>query len=139
MPMTTPHITTPHTKLQKTLIIMAHGSRKEAANQEFITLVEAMKNNPLDYHRIEHCFLEIASPNLQTTVENLLNEGQTQFDLYPLFFNQGNHVSRDIPKQIQHIQERYPNCHIKQLSYFGQYQQLQETIGQHINEQNGAR
>lgn len=117
------------------LLIMAHGSRKVQANEEFIQLVQKIAATHLDYAAVKHCFLEIAAPTLQDAVEECLLLGQQHFDLYPLFFNQGNHVSRDIPEQIANILQHYPECHIRQLSYFGEYDGLQGMLSQHILQQ----
>ncbi|MFT5116913.1 MAG: sirohydrochlorin ferrochelatase [Kiritimatiellia bacterium] len=118
------------------LIIMAHGSRKTEANNEFEQLIKVMSTQGLDYIMIKHCFLEMAEPNLPSVIEECLSLGYKQFDLYPLFFNQGNHVSRDIPEQIQAVQQQHPECSVRQLDYFGSFDQLAHGITEHIYRQN---
>ena len=117
------------------LIIMAHGSRKTEANEEFAQLVRKVALTATDYAVVTHCFLEIASPTLEDSVKECLPLGCQQFDVYPLFFNQGNHVSRDIPKQIQQAQQQHPECHIRQLHYFGMFNEMANSIHQHIQSQ----
>ncbi|MRT95061.1 sirohydrochlorin chelatase, partial [Ancylomarina sp. 16SWW S1-10-2] len=64
-----------------------------------------------------------------------LDLGYQQFDLYPLFFNRGNHVTRDIPAQIAQTQEQHKGCVIRQLDYFGKFEQLGNSVVEHIQEQ----
>lgn len=114
------------------LIMMAHGSRKIEANEEFKQLVDKVALTATDYTLVTHCFLEIASPNLETCITQCAALGYQHYDLYPLFFNQGNHVTRDIPQQIQQAQQQHPQCHIRQLQYFGLFNGLATSIHQHI-------
>jgi sirohydrochlorin ferrochelatase len=117
------------------LLIMAHGSRKAEANAEFVALVDRIAKQSVNYVIVKHCFLEIASPTMADAIEECLLLGYHQFDLYPLFFNQGNHVSRDIPEQIRQIQDKHRECTIKQLAYFGEHEQLAHMITTHIQQQ----
>jgi sirohydrochlorin ferrochelatase len=116
------------------LIIMAHGSRKTKANNEFETLVNEIAKTEMAYVIVKHCFLELAAPKLSDAIDECLSLGYHQFDLYPLFFNQGNHVTRDIPEQIQQLQQQHPDCTIRQLDYFGEYKQLKDTVTTHIKQ-----
>lgn len=118
------------------LIVMAHGSRKPEANQEFEALVRDIATQNHDYAVVKPCFLELAAPKLADTVEACIHEGHKRFDVYPLFFNQGNHVTKDIPRQIEHLQAQYSDCHFQCLEYFGLYNQLSQQVLAHINQQS---
>lgn len=142
---------------KSTLLIMAHGSRKAAANREFLQLVNSLQAQQLGYSSIVGCFLELASPNLVQAIaacfEDVclgdaclegarleaehLEENQTQFELYPLFFNGGNHIKRDIPAQIQQAQQQFPHIQIQQRPYFGSSPLLAQWITQHLQADNG--
>lgn len=121
---------------QTVLIIMAHGSRNPAANSEFGQLVSSIAKQTSDYAIVTPCFLELAQPSLQDAISEYLKLGYHQFDLYPLFFNQGNHVTRDIPAQINQAQEQHQECVIRQLDYFGKFNQLGNSVIAHIQQQN---
>ena len=117
------------------LMIMAHGSRKVAANQEFEQLTRDIAKQEHKYAEVKPCFLELATPSLAVAVEESVAQGYTQFDVYPLFFNKGNHVTSDIPRQIAHLEEQYPHCKFNRLEYFGTYDQLGGQVLAHISEQ----
>ena len=122
-----------HHKTHSTaLIIMAHGSRQAAANEEFQALVNTIDQHNLAYTSIHHCFLELAQPDLHSAVNAALKNNVSAIDVYPLFFNQGNHVQRDIPKQIAEIKQQYPKLTIQALDYFGCHPSLGQIIAEHI-------
>lgn len=124
------------TKEKRVLIVMAHGSRKKEANDEFEELVETITQGDLSHAAITHCFLELSQPSLQDVVEEYIAKGYQQFELYPLFFNQGNHVKRDIPNQIERITQQFPNINIHQLHYFGMNPNISSTVIEHIHQQS---
>ncbi|MGS2717329.1 sirohydrochlorin chelatase [Eionea flava] len=117
------------------LIVMAHGSRKSEANQEFEALARDIATQSHGYAAVKPCFLELATPKLADAVEACIGAGHTRFDVYPLFFNQGNHVTKDIPRQITQLQTQYPHCHFHCLEYFGLYKQLSQQVLVHIDQQ----
>jgi len=123
---------------QTVLIIMAHGSRKVEANQEFEQLTQRIAQQHHGYAEVKPCFLELASPSLAEAVEQSLCQSYTQFDVYPLFFNQGNHVVNDIPRQIARLEEQYPACTFRRLDYFGRYDQLGNQVLAHIAQQHDS-
>ena len=127
--------------MKKALLIMAHGSRKQAANEEFTQLVSHIRQrvmsdisgklSKLHYDTVSHCFLEIAEPRLATAVKDHIVLGYSEFDVYPLFFNNGHHVSRDIPHQVETIKQQH-SIIIRQLNYFGSYTLLGERLLDHV-------
>ncbi len=123
------------TTTKKTLIIMAHGSRKVDANTEFTQLAKQIDFKTLGYTRIRPCFLELAEPSLLDVIGEEADQEHHCFDLYPLFFNQGNHVMRDIPKQIAAAIAQHPKCEIQLLNYFGSSSLLAGSIAAHIEQQ----
>ncbi len=116
------------------LIIMAHGSRRDSANQEFFQLVERIAKQS-DYQCVVPALLEQAPPTLMQAAEKLPESIQA-IDVYPLFFNCGRHVEKDIPAQVAELMDSYPDTDIRLLSYFGQSSELSNLVIEHINEQS---
>ena len=92
----------------KVLIIVAHGSRNELANQRFINLVDKIKPSlQKKYDLIELSFLEFASPSLINTIDSLPKNNPTlNVAIFPYFLHAGNHVAKDIPNIVK-------NSHLK--------------------------
>lgn len=123
--------------MSKALLIMAHGSRAEAANDEFRALVERVAERQPDWVAVLPCFLELARPSLQEALQQLEHQPVVTVYVYPLFFNGGKHVSRDIPAQLAEARRRHPHLNIELLDYFGSASELGELVGRHIAGQTG--
>lgn len=117
------------------LLVMAHGSRNDAANQSVATLTNELRQLGLAYDRIDYCFLELARPSLTTAVEQSIANDCQQIDIYPLFFSPGNHVLRDVPKLIKQAQENFPDCRFTQLDFFGNNPMLSGMLAADIDRQ----
>ncbi len=128
--------------MSKALLIMAHGSRSETANDEFRALVErvaeAAHASGQEYVAVIPCFLELAKPSLIEAIHQLEHQPVEAVQLYPLFFNKGKHVGRDIPAQIEEARERFPDLDIELLDYFGNSEGLAELVLSHIGRQGGT-
>lgn len=104
----------------KYLVIMAHGSRRKESNEHFEQLVSQAANQLADnYAAVLPCFLEMATPKFLDVVADAVQQGATQIDLFPMFLGPGNHVKQDIPEEIAHAGEKYPQCQFRQLDYLG--------------------
>lgn len=121
--------------MSKALIIMAHGSRAETANDECRQLVEKVAQGEHDYVAVLSCFLELARPSLQEALQQLEHQPVETVYVYPLFFNSGKHVSRDIPAQVDEARHRHPALAIELLDYFGSADELAELVSRHIDRQ----
>ncbi|MGB2247847.1 MAG: sirohydrochlorin chelatase [Alcanivorax sediminis] len=123
--------------MSKALLIMAHGSRSETANDEFRALVEKVAESAhgrgQEYVAVIPCFLELAQPSLIEAIQQLEHQPVKTVQLYPLFFNKGKHVGRDIPAQIEEARERFPGMRVEQLDYFGNSPGLADFVLSHLS------
>ncbi|MQX52598.1 sirohydrochlorin chelatase [Alcanivorax sediminis] len=123
--------------MSKALLIMAHGSRSETANDEFRALVEKVaefaRANGQEYAAVLPCFLELAKPSLIEAIQQLEHQPVDTVQLYPLFFNKGKHVGKDIPFQIDEARERFPELQVEQLEYFGSAKGLAAFVLDHLS------
>ena len=121
------------TVCMKALIMIAHGSRREEANAEFIALVERVRTAAgSKYGFVEPCFLELASPSLPEAADQVIGNGATHICVFPYFLNSGNHVLRDIPDIVAQLTSRYPHCTITPLPYFGTIEGIAELISRQL-------
>ncbi|MYM62628.1 sirohydrochlorin chelatase [Pseudomaricurvus sp. HS19] len=122
------------TSPQRALIIMAHGSRRAAANEEFFQLVAQVAASATGYQLVRPALLEQAPPTLLQACHEL-PESVTEIDVYPLFFNQGRHVEKDIPAQVAEVLDAFPGRQVRLLEYFGSSAGLANLIGEHLSSQ----
>ena len=115
------------------LVMVAHGSRRDEANAEFIALVHNVKVAAASqYDFLEYCFLEIASPSLTEAVEHVIAKGAKTISVFPYFLNSGNHVLKGIPETVDRLINQYPDCTITLLPYFGTCEGIAELISRQI-------
>jgi len=118
----------------RALIIMAHGSRRDSANQEFFELINQIDQGEKQYICVLPALLEQAPPTLLQAAAQL-PENITAIDVYPLFFNCGRHVEKDIPMQVGELMAQHPHKDIRLLDYFGQSSGLAGLILSHVEQQ----
>lgn len=117
----------------RALIIIAHGSRHEAANAEFRDYVSNVRVALGDiYEHVSHAFLAAVPPRLKDAALAAMAAGATRIDVYPFFLNRGRHVDSDIPALMHALQAAYPACRIALLDYLGKADGLVALSNRHI-------
>lgn len=111
----------------KAIILIAHGSKKESSNNEFIAMVEQIKEKN-DYDFTQAAFLEIAFPNIQTASKSLIKQGVESITFYPYFLNSGKHVLIDIPTIVNQLREENKETEFKLLNHFGTSNKIHQII-----------
>jgi len=117
----------------KGLIIIAHGSKKELSNNEFISFVQQIAKQETQYKSVEPAFLEIATPSIQEVTKSLLEQNIDDIYYYPYFLNSGKHVTRDIPKIVEELKEKYKEKNFTLLDHFGKSQKIVDIVLNDIN------
>ena len=113
----------------KALLIIAHGSRRKEANDEFITLVQKIRNRSKgEYEFVKHAFLEFYPPTLSDTVTDVITQGANEIYVFPYFLNSGNHVTRDIPALVHQMMQSYPECDIRLLPSLGTLEGMEQWV-----------
>ncbi|MCY4045866.1 MAG: CbiX/SirB N-terminal domain-containing protein [Cellvibrionales bacterium] len=111
------------------LILVAHGSRRNNANNEVLTLTHQLQQHidQTPYDQIVCGFVELASPSVIDACRQLINDANTPsitVDLMPYFLSSGNHVEKDIPALVQTISQMPSVNACQQLDYIGKEQAL---------------
>lgn len=101
-----------------TVILMAHGSRNDAANTAHLDLCAAVaaRVSPLT---VRPAFLELTEPSLADTVATAAGEGSRVISVLPYFLHPGNHTTRDIPALVDEARVAHPELTIEIASAFG--------------------
>ncbi|WP_258868004.1 sirohydrochlorin chelatase [Alkalilimnicola ehrlichii] len=116
----------------RALLILAHGSRREASNDEVRELARMLASRlDLSFSRVDAAFLELTSPTIDQAVDEAVAAGATQVVLYPYFLAAGRHVAEDIPAIVDRCRSRHPAVAIDLRPYLGASPALIELL---INE-----
>ena len=111
------------------LLLIAHGSRRQASNDEVRDLAQALKHQTGDEFSIVECaFLELAEPSIPDGVSACVEKGAESVTVLPYFLSAGRHVVTDIPEELQKAQDKHPQVKIKTAPYLGSAQGISEIL-----------
>jgi sirohydrochlorin ferrochelatase len=92
------------------IIVFAHGSRVESAN-EAVRTVAAELARAGDF-RVEAAFLELGTPDLAGAAARLVEAGVDSLTVIPYFLTLGLHMERDLPPLVESISRTYNGLRI---------------------------
>ena len=107
-------------------VLIAHGSRIEAANEEVRRLAAQIRTK-LETPVIA-AFLELASPSIPEAIDLALQNNPSEIRVLPYFLTQGRHVEEDIPNLLAEKARAYPETPIRLLPYLGTDPSLVEIL-----------
>lgn len=104
----------------KSLLLIAHGSRRSQSNDEVRKMAERLIRQCADEYNIIHAgFLELADPLIPDGIKKCIDDGATSVTVLPYFLNSGRHVIEDIPNIVNETKQHYPDVNIKIASHLG--------------------
>lgn len=102
------------------LLIIAHGSRRAASNDEVRALAEIVRAEAgAAYDHIETAFLELAEPSIPDGLATLAAKGATEIVAFPYFLAAGTHVAQDIPEEIAGFTAEHPAVTVRLAPHLG--------------------
>ena len=113
----------------KFLLLIAHGSRSQSANDEIRLLARRVARlDDNDYSGVVTAFLEIAEPDIHQGIAQCIEQGATSIVAVPYFLAGGNHVTRDVPGEIACAREGMPQVDIKISRYLGSSDAMADLV-----------
>ncbi|MBA1147026.1 CbiX/SirB N-terminal domain-containing protein [Ectothiorhodospiraceae bacterium WFHF3C12] len=122
----------PHTHL----VVIAHGSRREASNEEVAAFAERLgqaMGPGGSYEAVGCAFLELAEPSIPDAMNHAVAAGARQVDLFPYFLAAGRHVAEDIPRIVGEARGRHPHVGFRILEHFGAWDELPDMIARGLD------
>lgn len=102
------------------LLIIAHGSRRAASNDEVRQLADAVRVQQAQrYDHVETAFLELAEPSIPDGLAALAAKGAREVVAFPYFLAAGTHVTQDIPDAIAGFSATHPDVHVRLTPHLG--------------------
>jgi sirohydrochlorin cobaltochelatase len=81
------------------LLVVGHGSRRDAANETLLALAHAVAERHPEYV-VEPAFLELSRPTIADGWAALVAAGCARVVVHPYFLYPGNHTTHDIPAAL---------------------------------------
>ena len=111
------------------LLLIAHGSRRQASNEEVKSLAKLLAESPkIDGKIVECAFLELADPSISIGISTCVQKGATCVVVLPYFLSAGRHVAVDIPAELVKAQKIHPQVEIKIAPYLGSANEIGEIL-----------
>ena len=102
------------------LLIVAHGSRRRASNEEVVELAQRLQVNLQGHYAVvKACFLEIAEPSIPEAIRSCIRQGASVVTVLPYFLSAGRHVYEDIPNEVQIVRNEFPMLRIEITPHIG--------------------
>ena len=94
--------------INKAVLLIAHGSREDQANQEVRDLAARIEKFLGQEAQVLACFLEIEPPGIQEAFAKAVEAGAESVVACPYFLSSGVHVRKDIPVILQECLKEFP-------------------------------
>lgn len=93
----------------KSLLLVAHGSRRTQSNEEVRALADKLGSRCGDQFPVIHsAFLELADPLIPDGLQKCIEDGASSITVLPYFLNTGRHVAKDIPEIVDNFKKTTP-------------------------------
>lgn len=113
----------------RALLLLAHGSRREASNDEVRALTAAVAAELAPrYDRVGCAFLELAAPDIGGAIDAEAVAGADEVVLLPYFLAAGRHVDEHIPAIVDAARERHPALRLRLLPHVGALEEMPGLI-----------
>jgi sirohydrochlorin ferrochelatase len=106
------HVTAP------ALVALATGSRDTRASQTVRSLVQEVRSMRPDL-RVEHAFVDVAKPSLDTVVDRLVASGYDEVVVVPLLLEQVGPARADVVDAIAGAGRRHPGLQVRATDVLG--------------------
>lgn len=103
----------------RSLLLVAHGSRRKASNEEIRALTERLRVEADSFDYLACAFLELAEPSIPDGLRQAISRGASEVVVLPYFLSAGRHVVTDIPAEIERVQKECPSVDIHLAPYLG--------------------
>lgn len=88
-------------------LLIAHGSRRAAANNDLVQLAQIVRQRKL-FPLVEIAYLELAEPTIPAAATSCVKQGAECVRMFPYFLSAGEHVAGDLEKFRRQFSFEYP-------------------------------
>lgn len=107
------------------MLLVGHGT-SDAAGLDELRSVAGQTAAACPGLVVEHCFLELAVPDIAQGIERCVQRGVRRLMVQPLLLFAAGHAKQDIPQEVQQAQHRFPQLEITVSPHLGCHPQLLE-------------
>ncbi len=112
---------------QTAVLLIAHGSRRAAANQDLVQLAQQVADSG-GYQIVEVSYLELAEPDIAAGGRNCVRRGARRVLLMPYFLSAGVHVVNDMEEQRSALSAEFPEVEFILCPHLGLHPLMVEIV-----------
>jgi len=113
--------------MSSAILLIAHGSRRRAANDDLRELAKMMGER-LPEEIIECAYLELAEPTIPQGMQACIEQGATSVRMLPYFLSAGAHVSDDLEQYRREFAAAYPAADVQLCPPIGLHPKLVDVL-----------
>lgn len=111
------------------LLLIAHGSRRSASNDEVRDLAHQLSNiSNGKFSCVIPAFLELAEPDIPKGVDLCVEAGADEITVLPYFLSAGRHVVEDIPEDLNKAKEKHSGIKINLCRHIGKHPDMMKLM-----------
>jgi sirohydrochlorin ferrochelatase len=99
----------------KAILLIDHGSRRAAANEQLRALAERLERSLRqrdDDAIVEHAHMELSAPDVAAGFARCVARGATSVIAVPCMLSRGRHVTEDLPRLVREAAARSPGVEV---------------------------
>ena len=127
----------PTTDPQTAVLLIAHGSRRVAANDDLVQLAELVATRG-GYQIVEVSYLELAEPTISSGGRTCVAQGARRVLMLPYFLSAGVHVVNDLESQRITLAGEFPAVQFVLCPHLGLHPLMAEIVLERLSEGNAA-
>lgn len=112
----------------KGILIIDHGSVREAANQMLDSVGELVQRMAGDSVVVRIAHMELAAPSIADGFASCVAAGATEIVAFPYMLSPGKHSTRDIPRMVAEVAVGHPGVSVQVTPAFGVSEQLASLV-----------
>lgn len=118
------------------LVLFAHGARDARWREPFDRLKDRLSAQQPGID-VRLAFLELMTPDLPGTIDDLAASGAQSVTVVPVFFGQGGHLRRDLPALVAQCARAHPTLSIRCADAVGEDDAVLDAIAGYCVRQLG--
>jgi len=112
------------------VILLGHGSQADGGNVALMDVARLIMD--IGGVKVIPAYLQFCEPSLPTAFNQAVGEGAGKVVVVPYFLYMGNHVSRDIPEELDRLKAAHPGVEVVLTGHLDAHPKLAEIVLERI-------